>query len=151
MNQCTWDQRKINLLHNERTLSWTLMSSPLALFRPTWATSVQRKSCAVFWGNSYYRRIVIDPANQKGFYLGLVEMTCRPVNASYSLPEWQAVKLTFSATWCYTVHMSKWNKTIHVWCIWRYMVALTLNADITNIFMRQNALIIKITYSKHRI
>ena len=33
----------------------------------------------------------------------------------------------------------------------RYMVALTLNADITNIFMRQNALIIKITYSKHRI
>ena len=31
------------------------------------------------------------------------------------------------------------------------MVALTLNADITNIFMRQNALIIKITYSKHRI
>ena len=31
------------------------------------------------------------------------------------------------------------------------MVALTLNADITNIFMRQNALIIKITYSKHRV
>ena len=31
------------------------------------------------------------------------------------------------------------------------MVALTLNADITNIFMRRNALIIKITYSKHRI
>ena len=26
-----------------------------------------------------------------------------------------------------------------------------INADITNIFMRQNALIIKITYSKHRI
>ena len=31
------------------------------------------------------------------------------------------------------------------------MVALTLNADITNIFMRQNALIIKITHSKHGI
>ena len=113
------------------TLTWTLMSSPLALFRPTRATSVQRKSCAIargqwilpsgewflfltcptgkccFLGNSYYRRIVINPANQKGFYLGLVEMTCGPVNASYSLPQWQAVKLTFSAPWCYTVHMSK--------------------------------------------
>ena len=31
------------------------------------------------------------------------------------------------------------------------MVALTLNAGIANIFMRQIALIIKITYSKERI
>ena len=29
--------------------------------------------------------------------LGLVEMTCGLVNAIYSLPEWQAVKLTFFA------------------------------------------------------
>ena len=29
--------------------------------------------------------------------LVLVEMTCRLVRASYSLPEWQAVKLTFFA------------------------------------------------------
>ena len=29
--------------------------------------------------------------------LGLVEMTSRPVNASFSLPEWQAVKVTFFA------------------------------------------------------
>ena len=31
--------------------------------------------------------------------LGLVEleMTCGPVHASYNLPEWQAVKLTFFA------------------------------------------------------
>ena len=94
-----------------------------------------------FQGNSYYRRIVFNPANQKGFYLGLVEMTCGPVNASYSLPQWQAVKLTFSAPWCYIVQMSKWNKTINVWCIWRHMVALTLNAGIANIFMRRNALI----------
>ena len=28
---------------------------------------------------------------------GLVEMTCALVLASYSLPEWQAVKLTFFA------------------------------------------------------
>ena len=51
-----------------------------------------------FLGNSNYRRIVIKPANQKGF--GLVEMTCELVHASYSLPEWQAVKLTFLALHC---------------------------------------------------
>ena len=52
----------------------------------------------LFWGgNSNYRRIVINPANQKGF--GLVEMTCGLVHASYSLHEWQAVKLTFYAPW----------------------------------------------------
>ena len=32
---------------------------------------------------------------KKGF--GLVEMTCGLVYANYSLPEWQAVKLTFFA------------------------------------------------------
>ena len=37
-------------------------------------------------GNSNCRRIVMNPANQKGF-LGLVEMTCGPVHASYSMPE----------------------------------------------------------------
>ena len=31
--------------------------------------------------------------------LGLVEMTCGLVHAIYSLPEWQAVKLTFFAPW----------------------------------------------------
>ena len=31
--------------------------------------------------------------------LGLVEMTCGLVQASYSLPEWQAVKLTFLAVY----------------------------------------------------
>ena len=46
--------------------------------------------------NSNYRRIVINPANQKGFW-GLVKATCGLVHASYSLPEWQAVKLTFFA------------------------------------------------------
>ena len=47
------------------------------------------------WGNSNHRRIVINPANQKG--LGLVEMTCGLVHAIYSLLERQAVKLTFFA------------------------------------------------------
>ena len=54
-----------------------------------------RGASAVFGGNSNYRKIVINTANQKGF--GLVEMTCGLVHASYSLPEWQAVKLTFFA------------------------------------------------------
>ena len=30
-------------------------------------------------------------------------MTCRLVHASYSLPEWQAVKLTFFAPWDYGI------------------------------------------------
>ena len=30
---------------------------------------------------------------------GLVEMTFGLVNASFSLPEWQAVKMTFFAPW----------------------------------------------------
>ena len=52
----------------------------------------------VFFGDSNYTRFVINPANQKVFY-GLVEMTCGLVHANYSLPEWQAVKLTFFAPW----------------------------------------------------
>ena len=41
-----------------------------------------------FLGNSNYRRNV---------FFRLVEMTFRLLHASYSLPEWQAVKLTFFA------------------------------------------------------
>ena len=48
-----------------------------------------------FGGNSNYRRTVINPAHQ--IFLRLVEMTFGLVHASYSLPEWQAVKLTFFA------------------------------------------------------
>ena len=32
-------------------------------------------------------------------FLGLVEMTFGLVNVSFSLPEWQAVKMTFFAPW----------------------------------------------------
>ena len=35
--------------------------------------------------------------------LGLVEMTCGLVHTSYSLPEWQAVKLTFFAPYRYSI------------------------------------------------
>ena len=51
-----------------------------------------------FIGNSNYRRIVISSANQKRVLgYSVVEMTCGLVHASYSLPEWQVVKLTFFA------------------------------------------------------
>ena len=50
----------------------------------------------LFWGEiqiteGLYSILLI----KKGF--GLVEKTCGLVHASYSLPEWQAVKLTFFA------------------------------------------------------
>ena len=48
-----------------------------------------------FGGNSNHRRTVTN-AHQI-FFFGLVEMTFGLVRASYSLPEWQAVKLTFFA------------------------------------------------------
>ena len=48
-----------------------------------------------FGGNSNSRRTVVNPAHQ--IFLRLVEMTFGLVHASYSLPEWQAVKLTFFA------------------------------------------------------
>ena len=50
----------------------------------------------LFGENSNYRRTVISPARQ--IFFGLVEFTLGLVRASYSLPEWQAVKLTFFAT-----------------------------------------------------
>ena len=45
--------------------------------------------------------------------LELIEMTCGLVHASYSLPKWQAVKLTFFAPWPAT-----WNPNL----LWSYLV-----------------------------
>ena len=45
-----------------------------------------------FLGNLYYRRTVI---NAHQFFFRLVEMTLWLVQASCSLPEWQAIKQTF--------------------------------------------------------
>ena len=42
-----------------------------------------------------YRKTIINSAHQ--IFEGLVEMTFGLVHASYSLPEWHAVKLTFFA------------------------------------------------------
>ena len=41
---------------------------------------------------------VINPAHQKKFF-GLYKVTLGLVDSSYSLPKWQAVKLTFFAPW----------------------------------------------------
>ena len=48
--------------------------------------------------NSNYRRTV-KPITLIKKSWGLVEMTFGLVNASFSLPEWQAVKMTFFAPW----------------------------------------------------
>ena len=47
--------------------------------------------------NSNYRRTVINPAHQEKIF-GLVEMTFWWAKASYTLSEWQAVKLTLFCT-----------------------------------------------------
>ena len=51
-----------------------------------------------FLRNSNYRRTVKSILLIKMF-LGLAEMTFGLVNASFSLPEWQALKKTFFAPW----------------------------------------------------
>ena len=58
--------------------------------------------------NSNYRRLVINTANQKA--IGLFEMTCGLVHASYSLPKWQTVKLTFFAPWLYCLAFSLFDQ-----------------------------------------
>ena len=49
--------------------------------------------------------------------LGLVEMTSGLVNASFSLPERQAVKMTFFAPWVYSLmkklHNDDANQCLH--------------------------------------
>ena len=53
-----------------------------------------------FLRNSNYRRTVRSILLIKTF-CGLVEMMFGPVNVSFSLPEWQDVKMTFFAPSCY--------------------------------------------------
>ena len=57
--------------------------------------------------NSNYRRTVINPAHQ--IFGVLVEMTFGLVHASYSLAEWQAVKLTFFALCGYLARLANQN------------------------------------------
>ena len=50
---------------------------------------------------------------------GLVEMTFVLVNFSFSLPEWQAVKMTFFATWppfiCHVLSSLEISKIVSLW------------------------------------
>ena len=48
---------------------------------------------------SNYRRTVINPTHLKKKIGGLVKVTLEVVHSSYSLPNWQDVKLTFFASW----------------------------------------------------
>ena len=48
--------------------------------------------------NSVLNLPVINPAHQKKFFR-LYKVTLGLVDSSYSLPEWQTVKLTFFAPW----------------------------------------------------
>ena len=71
-------------------------------------------------GNSNYRRTVINPAHQ--IFGGLLEMTLALVHASYSLPEWQAVKLTFFApclrftVFLFSRRICHFRSPLH-WCV----------------------------------
>ena len=47
----------------------------------------------------YEKNCEINSARQKAFGATVVEMTSRLVNASFSFPEWQAVKMIFFAPW----------------------------------------------------
>ena len=59
----------------------------------------------------------INSADQKS--LGaIVEMTFVPVNASFSLPEWQAVKMTFFSPWA--LKRDQLNKTNTILISWKY-------------------------------
>ena len=63
-------------------------------------------------GNSHYRRSIINPAHPN-FFFGAIKMTLGLVHVSCSLPEWQAVKLTFSAPWLrilLTKSLFRWGK-----------------------------------------
>ena len=53
----------------------------------------------LFWGKFKLQKDGNQSCQSKRV-LGLVEMTCGLVHASYSLPEWQAVKLTYFAPCC---------------------------------------------------
>ena len=67
-----------------------------------------------FFRNSNNRRTVINPAHQ--IFFGLVEMTFGLVHVSYSLPEWQAVKLTFFAPCTFIILQSYYKVLQHlVW------------------------------------
>ena len=75
-----------------------VMSDSLGLLAE-FCSKLARQASDVFWRNSNNRRTVKSILLIKKF-LGLVEMTFGRVNASFSLPKWQAVKLIVFTPWC---------------------------------------------------
>ena len=71
------------------------------MFAPWRSQNPVRKT----WVSDYWK--IIHSTHRK--ILGLVEMTFGLVNASFSLPEWQAVKMTFFAPWA--LKRDQLNKT----------------------------------------
>ena len=59
----------------------------------------------LFFGGKFNFKKDCNQSCQSKRVLGLVEKTCGLVHASYSLPEWQAVKLTFFAPYCLNLGM----------------------------------------------
>ena len=53
-------------------------------------------------------------------FLGLVEMTSGLVNASFSLPEWQAVKMIFFVLCHHLVTLYAKEKNNSLWCFFNH-------------------------------
>jgi len=73
----------------------------------------------------------ITSAHQK--FGGLVELTFGLVNASFSFPEWQAVKMTFFAP---CVHISKVDfirESVHYWARKKCPLSTTMGVSIKQI------------------
>ena len=57
---------------------------------------------SILWNSNYRRTVKSISAHQNVF--GPVEMMFGLVNVSFSLPKWQAVKMTFFARWILKVY-----------------------------------------------
>ena len=109
-----------HILHNKIIIVVIIVAFTIINFA---GPSMQRKSCPItrasgfcYWATEWFLFLTCpmgkycflgkfksqkdcNQACKSRRVLGLVEMTCGLVNASYSLPEWQAVKLTFFTPW----------------------------------------------------
>ena len=56
-----------SLQRAKKVVSDSLVVSGFCYWASDFCSQLARRASAVFWGNSSHRRIVINPANQKGF------------------------------------------------------------------------------------
>ena len=68
-------------------------------------------------------------------FLGLVEMTSGLVNASFGLPEWQAVKLIFFAPWNETIFTPEFHFDLHTVIIEKILYMYTENLTVQGSYM----------------